>query len=193
MAVMSRFRHRRLAVLLLTALLCGPALPLHAQGGTWTEDYHLTPGDEIALHVIGEDDMSGPLRVNADGSVIVPLAGPVAVVNMNTGDAAAAVAAALGDGYLKTPRVSVTMNAYRPFYFVGGVKEPGEYPYREDLTVLQAVSMGGGFAHGGHGTQVEITRRCGDYDITRTFPIDGVRILPGDVLRVTGNRSRYRD
>ncbi len=53
----------------------------------------------------------------------------------------------LADGYLRDPRVSAEVENYRPFYILGEVQKPGEYPFTSGLTVLNAVATAGGFTY----------------------------------------------
>jgi hypothetical protein len=52
--------------------------------------------------------------------------------------------------------------------------------------------MGGGYKDYMHGRSVEITRRCGHYELTQRAPIDGTLVLPGDVLKISARR-RYHE
>ena len=62
---------RLIAVLLCLLLLSMPQPDALAQNG----GYRLSPGDELNIHVKGEDDLSGPVRISSDGAVTLPLGG----------------------------------------------------------------------------------------------------------------------
>jgi polysaccharide export outer membrane protein len=173
-------------------LLAAPQPHARAQEQT-VSPYRLSPGDDIRVTVAGEGDLSGPRRIDAGGAVTLPLVGAVNVAGLDPDAAAAAIAARLRDGYLRAPRVSVALESFRPVYLLGGINNPGEYQYREGMTVLQAVAMGGGFARSnGREHTAHITRRTGDSETTQVFPIDGTLLLPGDVLTIQ-TRWRYHE
>lgn len=177
-----------MAILLCLLLLSVPQPDAHAQN----DIYRLSPGDELHVTVKGEDDLSGPLRVDADGAVTLALGGVVPVAGLDTAAAADAIAARLRAGYIRHPRVTVKLAALRPVYILGGVNKPGEYPYREGLTVRQAVAMGGGFENEWYSHAAEITRGHGANEHTQIYAIDGTVLQPGDVLTIN-SRWRYHE
>ena len=184
------------ALILLSALclLLLAAPPPHARAQeTQSAPYLLSPGDDIRVIVAREDDLSVSRRIAADGAVSLPLVGDVTVAGLTPDAAAAAIESRLRDGYLRAPRVAVALASFRPVYLLGGINNPGEYQYREGLTVLQAVAMGGGFARSnGREHTAHITRRAGALETTQVFPIDGTLLLPGDVLTIQ-TRWRYHE
>ena len=179
---------RLIAVVTFLLLLSMPQPDALAQNG----GYRLSPGDELHVTVKGEDDLSGPLRVDTGGAVTLALGGAVPVAGLDTTAAADAIAARLRNGYIRHPRVTVALASYRPVYILGGVNHPGEYPYRDGLTVRQAVAMGGGFEHEWYSHAAEITRGQGAAEHTQVYPIDGTVLQPGDVLTIN-SRWRYHE
>jgi polysaccharide export outer membrane protein len=88
-----------------------------------------------------------------------------------------------GGGYVRDPKVSVEVSNYRPFYVIGEVEKPGEFQYRNGLTILAAAAISGGFTYRASRTKVLIKRA--NEDIEREFPIGPqTKVLPGDVIRV---------
>jgi protein involved in polysaccharide export with SLBB domain len=57
----------------------------------------------------------------------------------------AAVAAKLRNGFIREPHVAVEIEAYRPFFILGEVTNPGQYPYVANMTAEAAVAIAGGF------------------------------------------------
>lgn len=118
--------------------------------------YNLGPGDEVRVKVyewrspIGDvhewAPLNGEFSVGADGSVSLPLVGAIPAGGHTTDDLAAVIATRLQQtvGLLAPPHASVEVVKYRPFYILGSVNKPGEYPFRPGMTVLQAVSIAGG-------------------------------------------------
>ena len=94
-----------------------------------------------------------------------------------------AVTAALRDGYLHEPRVSAEVVNHRPFYILGEVNRPGEYPYLPDLTVLNAVATAQGFTYRANTRRVFV-RRAGSH-VEEAQPLTpDARVSPGDTLRI---------
>jgi polysaccharide biosynthesis/export protein len=145
--------------------------------------YRLGPGDKIRVTVFGEADLSGDYQVDGSGMVRLPLIGTLRAKGDTAQALEASITAALAGGYLKQPRVNVEVMTYRPFYIIGAVNRPGEYPYVENMSALNAVALAGGFTdqavqgtiyvrHEGSASEAPVE--------TRTL----TRILPGDVIRV---------
>ena len=104
--------------------------------------YRLGPGDKIRVTVFGEADLSGDYQVDGSGMVRLPLIGTLRAKGDTAQALEASITAALVDGYLKHPRVNVEVMTYRPFYIIGAVNRPGEYPYVENMSALNAVGAG---------------------------------------------------
>lgn len=154
----------------------------------------LEPGDVIELKVFGEPELSGTHKVRSDGSISVPLAGTLQVRGMTPEACAEAVAQALAKGYLKNPQVTVgaiTFNSKR-FYVLGAVKNPGVFAYEEDMNILRAVIMAGGFGEGASKNSVLVTRSVKGVEVRTEVPVDDIgqgkaknfKLLPGDIVYV---------
>lgn len=147
-----------------------------------TTDYTLGSGDKLRVIVFGEDDLSGEFDVTGSGMVSLPLIGQVRAQGLTVDEFENAVRTKLLDGYLKNPRVSVEVLNYRPFYIIGEVNEPGQYPYTSGMSVLNAVAVAGGYTYRANEDQVYITRGDGK---EQAYAADqSVKVLPGDVVRV---------
>ena len=145
--------------------------------------YRLGPGDKIRMITFDEASLTGEFDVSGSGTVALPLIGEVKAAGLTTTEFAAAVETALKDGYLKNPQVSVEILNYRPFYILGEVSKPGEYPYTNGLTVLNAVATANGFTYRADMKHVYI-RRANDtiehkYDLT-----SNTAVAPGDTIRI---------
>lgn len=147
------------------------------------EEYKLGTGDQLRLIVFGEENLSGEFVVNGAGSVSLPLIGEVQAASKTTSELKADIKTALANGYLKQPRVNLELLNYRPFYVLGEVENSGEYPYSEDMTVLNAVATAGGFTYRANTKSVFIKRAGANseerYSLTATTPVQ-----PGDTIRV---------
>ncbi|MEN6542649.1 polysaccharide biosynthesis/export family protein [Parvibaculum sp.] len=144
--------------------------------------YVLGAGDKLRLIVYGEDDLSGQFDVTGAGKVSLPLIGQVQAAGLTLEQFEREVAGRLSQGYLTSPKVSAEVMNYRPFYIMGEVDKPGQYPYTSDMTVLNAVAVAGGYTYRANENSVYITRGSGsevEYPASQQ-----VKVLPGDVVRV---------
>lgn len=184
---------RRCAAILGMALVALSPRPLAAQpaapdaaapAASRTDlDYRLGAGDKIRVIVFGEESLSGQFVVSGNGKVALPLVGDVSAADRTVTQFQENVQAALREGYLKDPKVSVEVLTYRPFYILGEVNRPGEYPYSSGLTVLNAVATAGGFTYRAQTKRVFIRRNAetkeSSYDLTSQTPV-----APGDTIRI---------
>ncbi len=83
---------------------------------------------------------------------------------------------------MTSPKVSVEVLNYRPFYIIGEVDKPGEYPYTSGMNVLNAVAVAGGFTYRANQDQIYITR--GGNEESAFSVGQSVHVLPGDIVRV---------
>jgi len=146
-------------------------------------DYHLGSGDKLRIIVFGEDSLSGEFLISGAGKISFPLIGDIDALGKTIPQIQAAIEAKLADGYLKQPKVSAEVLNYRPFYILGEVMKPGEYPYTNGLTVLNAVATASGFTYRADKRKVFIKRAATDeekpQDLTPTTPVE-----PGDTIRI---------
>jgi len=183
------------------ALAAGTS-PLHAQGaaganpritaqsivepagsGETAVDYQLGVADRIRIIVFDEPTLSGEFVVNANGALSMPLIGDVAARGLTPGQVGAAIRDRLKDGYLLEPRVSIDVLTFRPFYILGEVNKPGEYPYSSGLTVDAAVAMAAGYTYRAEKKKVMI-RHAGAEDADRMPLTPDLRVRPGDTIRI---------
>lgn len=148
------------------------------------EHYRLGTGDKLRITIYGEEDLSGEFLVDSSGQVQLPLVGQVKAAGLTLHDFMAEVTTAFQDGYLRNPKVSVEVVNYRPFYIMGEVNKPGEYPYEHGLTALQAVALAGGFTYRADDDDVYV-RRANSKSEVRLPADDTTKIYPGDVIRIS--------
>ena len=109
-------------------------------------DYKLSTGDVLSISVFDEPDLSlDEVRVATTGVISFPLLGEVKVVGLTATQVEQQLKKMLLEGYLKHPKVTVSIKEYRLFYVHGEVKSPGGYNYQDGLTVRKAVVLAGGF------------------------------------------------
>jgi protein involved in polysaccharide export with SLBB domain len=143
----------------------------------------LQPGDKIKITVYGEDKLSGDFQLDQTGQISLPLAGTITAQGMTQTELEQALAKKFRSQYLRDPKVTVTIATLEPYYIMGEVTKPGQYPYQSGLNVLTALAIAGGPTYRANRNTVEIQRRgeatMHDYPISTTVPI-----LPGDVIKV---------
>src|SRR5208282_5087669 len=148
-----------------------------------SNDYRFGPGDKLRVTVYGEDDLSGEFQIDGAGYVRLPLIGDLRAEGLTAHQLEARIKNALDRGYLNDARVAVEVKEYRPFYVIGQVNKPGEYPYVSNMSVLNAIALAGGYT----GKAVESTlyvRHQGEVEEHAIETDQLTRIYPGDVVRV---------
>jgi protein involved in polysaccharide export with SLBB domain len=184
-----------LALSLVTSLGCrAEATPLSVPGGH-DMDTALGVGDVIEVRVYGEPDLTARHSVAEDGSIDFPLIGRVVVAQKKPPEVADMLEQRLREGgYLRTPHVSIFVEEYRSkrVTVLGAVSNPGSYPFTPGLTVMQAVSLAGGFTALGNRNSTTITRRSEGELVRIQVPAgniqkgaaDDFRLQPGDMIFV---------
>jgi polysaccharide export outer membrane protein len=105
---------------------------------------NLQPGEKIKVTVFGEDRLSGEYEIDPGGYVSLPLAGTVKAAGLSKQEFELALTKKFQGEYLRDPKVTVEVSSFRPFYILGEVTKPGEYPYKGGLSVLSAIALAGG-------------------------------------------------
>jgi polysaccharide export outer membrane protein len=147
------------------------------------EEYRLGVADKVRVTVFGEEALTGDFLVGGNGRVSLPLIGETAAAGLTISEFQDEVSEALKQGYITHPRVSAEVLNYRPFYILGEVKNPGAYPFTNDLTVLNAVATAGGFTYRADMRRVSIKRGSGPAD--GAVPLTpSTRVEPGDTIRI---------
>ncbi len=148
-----------------------------------TTDYRLGTGDKVRVTVYDDTELSGEFEVDSTGYVRLPLIGQVKAAGGTVYQLEGAVEQALSDGYLKEPRVAVEVTTYRPFYIIGQITRPGQYPYTNNMSALDAIGVAGGFTD--HAVESTVYIRHEGETKEHEVPTDEtVKIRPGDVVRV---------
>ncbi len=145
--------------------------------------YTLGAGDRVRVIVFGQDALSNSYAVDGSGRISMPLIGPVVVYGRSTVAVEREIAERLRAGYVRDPRVSVEVEAYRPFFVLGEVTSAGQFPYVEGMTARTAVAIAGGFTPRGYQGGVDLTRVINGQVVTGRVPLDTV-VRPGDTIMV---------
>ncbi len=144
--------------------------------------YKLAAGDVITIRVFGEDDLSREkIRLTDAGTIPYPVLGEVKALGLTIGDIERTITKGLDGRYLINPRVSVTIEEYRPFYINGMVERPGGYPFQPGLTVLKAASLAGGFKERASFNKISIIRENDPKNQPQRVDINS-QVNPGDTI-----------
>lgn len=177
---------RAFLVLLLTLVAACGGSPIGGAGDTpvtlETPEYTLASGDRLRVNVFRHEDLSGEFALDGAGNFAMPLVGTIEAYGLTTRELEKRLAQRLGDGFLVDPQVSIEVLNYRPFYILGEVNKPGQYEYVNGMTVLQAVTIAGGFTYRAYQEAVQLKRGGANQEGVPVGPTQ--KVLPGDVIVV---------
>jgi polysaccharide export outer membrane protein len=146
-------------------------------------DYKLGPSDKVRVTVYGEEDLSGAFQIDGAGYVRLPLIGQVQAAGYSVFQLESLVENALDDGYLRNARVNIEVTEYRPFYIIGEVSKPGQYPYVSNMSMVDAVALAGGYTSKAVESAVYV-RHESETQEHRVVIDQLTKLRPGDVVRV---------
>lgn len=111
-----------------------------------TSDYTIGPEDILEISVWRNADLSKIVEVRPDGRISLPLIGDVTAVGRTASQLADTISAKLKD-YKENPQVSIVVKEVHSYviYVLGEVAHPGKFPLKSKTTLLQAVTIAGGF------------------------------------------------
>lgn len=113
----------------------------------------------------------------------MPLAGTVKAAGLIKEQLEVALTKKFQEEYLRDPKVTVEVSSFRPFYILGEVEKPGEYPYKSGLNILSAVALAGGSTYRASRSSVLI-QHAGEAGFKEYPAWPTIPILPGDLIRV---------
>ena len=147
-------------------------------------DYKLGANDRVRIIVFGQPTLTNEYVLDGNGILAFPLIGNIPANGVTTSQLQQTIAAKLDPDYLRNPSVSAEVLTRRPFYVIGEVHKPGNYPYVTDLTALNAVAMAGGFTNRARKNDFYIKRLDRDGTMVRVEAKPGTPLRPGDTLEV---------
>jgi polysaccharide export outer membrane protein len=160
----------------------GPHAVAHTDG-----PYLLDGGDQLRVFVYGQPNLSRIYTVDHAGNIVVPFIGVVRAQRRTTYQLARIIRKRLGARYVRDPQVTVDMQQHRPFFILGEVRNPGQYPYVNGMTVETAVAISGGYTPRTSEARFRVSRRVDGTIEVAKGGIDCV-IPPGDTIKV---RERF--
>jgi polysaccharide biosynthesis/export protein len=157
--------------------------PVVVQPVAYDSAYQLDAGDKLRVVVYGQEGLTNTYAIDAGGSITMPLIGSVPARGRTPASLAAEISAKLRNGYIREPSVAVEIEAYRPFFILGEVAAPGQYPYLPNLTVESAVAIAGGFSPRARRDVVTLTHTDASGAARVVVPL-GTSLNPGDTVLV---------
>ena len=145
--------------------------------------YRLDAGDKLRVVVYGQDGLTNSYAIDAGGSITMPLIGAVPARGRTPAGLAAEISAKLRSGYIRDPSVAVEIESYRPFFILGEVQAPGQYPYVPNMSVESAVAIAGGFSPRARRDRVTLTHADASGSMRIVVPL-GTALSPGDTVLV---------
>ncbi len=192
---------RRASLLLLLAAACAtppepvpepPPAPVIA--GEPVAAQTLGPNDVFEVRVVGEAELSGVYRVSSEGAIAFPFCGRVEVSGLSAPHVAEKLTRCLAEGYLKSPQVTVFLKEYnsKKVFVFGEVNKPGTFPYEDGMSVVQAITLAGGFTKVAARNSVLVTRSADGQEQKVKIAVDDIgtgkrenfRLQPGDIVFV---------
>jgi polysaccharide biosynthesis/export protein len=169
-------------------IMAEPAMPQPIMAAAMPEDsgsaYTLDSGDKLRVVVFGQDGLSSTYSVDPSGRITMPLIGAVHARGMTTAGLQQAIVAKLKNGYVREPHVAVEVDAYRPFFILGEVTLPGQYPYVPNMSVETAVAIAGGYTPRAFKYRIEVSRPVNGMIerkvVSATYPV-----RPGDTINIS--------
>jgi len=169
------------------------ANPAQPSPGTAGPNYVLGPEDEIGISVFNVPELTITARVAADGLITLPLIGRVQASGLTVEQLREELAEKWGENYLQDPQVTVNVASFqaRPVSVIGAVEKPGLYHLTGQRTLIEVLSMAGGFGKKGSspaGRTVMITRKSGFKDLQQ---VEGMHMRGPDQVEIDLNRLVY--
>ncbi len=164
-------------------------------------DYLIGPGDALHIFVFQNDELSVTVPVRPDGKISTPLVEDMVAVGKTPSQLARDIEKSLAE-YVKSPKVNVVvtiaLSIYSQIKVIGQVKTPQSLPYRDGMTVLDAVLAVGGLGQFAAGNRAHLVRTENGKQTEIKVKLDNLvndgdmkqnlALKPGDVLVVPESR-----
>ena len=158
-------------------------MPAASMPVAYDAGYRLDAGDKLRVVVYGQEGLTNSYAIDAGGSITMPLIGSVPARGRTPAGLAAEITGKLRNGYIRDPSVAVEIESYRPFFILGEVAAPGQYPYVPNMSVESAVAIAGGFSPRAKRDRMTLTHTDGSGAMRVVVPL-GTAVSPGDTVLV---------
>ena len=131
-------------ILIITLILS--VMPFSLLQAYDSSHYKIRQSDVLDVSVWGDETLAKVIRVLPDGNISFPLAGNILVAGFSSLEVAARITKKLKT-YLPDPEVTVIVQSTdgNRAFILGKVNTPGAIPLQSSMTILQALSISGGF------------------------------------------------
>lgn len=156
------------------------------------KDYIIGATNLIFIKVLGQEGLQQTFRVDESGNITHPLLGRIKIAGKTVAQTEEMVTKGLSGDYIIDPNVTVFVLEHSRFSVLGEVRKPGNYEILGRLSVLEGISIAGGFTPVGNTKKVNILRHDENGEKTITVNVrdimDGksnsVDIKAGDIIEV---------
>ncbi|MEK7702804.1 MAG: polysaccharide biosynthesis/export family protein [Nitrospirota bacterium] len=158
--------------------------------------YVLGPEDVVQVLVWKDETLTRTVMVRPDGKISLPLVGELVASGLTPSQLSGSVRDALRKYYKEQPEVSVIVTEINSFsvFVLGQVVIPGKHVLRRETTMLQMLSLAGGFKEYANTKKILLLRREGGFEtrvlvnykrlITGDNPEENLILKPGDTIIV---------
>jgi protein involved in polysaccharide export with SLBB domain len=165
-------------LLLVVCFACGPRIDnSRVQLSPPIESSTIGPDDIFRMQIVGEKDLPDEYQVSSDGSVDLPYIHRVQAAGLEPQALAKVIRERLIEQQiLKDPSVIVAIKEYRSkkITVLGQVQKPGSFSFTSGMTLLQAVSLSGGFTSIAKTDHVNLTRKTKSGTKTVILSVDSI-------------------
>lgn len=148
-----------------------------------SEEYLITTNDLLEISVYNEPELQRNVRVSVDGTITYPFIGEVQVKGFSVQAVEQKVKTLLEKDYLVDPQVTVFVKEYNKVYVLGQVEKPGEYDLKGTLTVVEAITMAGGFTKYAAPNRTKVLRKKNGKKME----------IPVPVSKVLSKKDKWKD
>jgi polysaccharide export outer membrane protein len=148
-------------------------------------DYQVGPEDQLEIDIYGQDKLYRELRVNGQGEITMPLVGVVKVAGLTPQEIEKRLVNLYDARFLVNPQITVTVKQFRHqrVAVTGAVAKPGSYEIIGPRTLLEVLSLAGGFSNLGTptgggaqaGDMVNVIRHQNAPDLAKTIKAGAVQ------------------
>lgn len=137
-------------------------------------DYKVGPEDQLVIEIYGQEKLNRELRVNGQGEITMPLVGVAKVAGMTPQEIEKRLMELYDSKYLVNPQVAVSVKEFRHqrVAVTGAVAKPGSYEIIGPRTLLEVLSLAGGFSNNPQaqaGDTIKVIRHQNAPDLAKTM------------------------
>jgi polysaccharide export outer membrane protein len=122
-------------------------------------EFLLGPEDVLEIAVWKNQDLTKTVAIRPDGLISMPIVGDIKAAGLSANELAQRIADSLRQ-FVQNPAVSVNVKELNSYsvYVMGEVTKPGKFHLKSYVTVLQAITMAGGFTDFAKKNKLQVVR-----------------------------------